>query len=70
MDGIIRRIDRLRVENNLTKAELARRIGKNPAAVRRLFTGEANPTLSTVVELLGALDASLQITEHEPEPVG
>lgn len=35
-------LDRLRVEAGFSKAELARRIGKDPAAIRRLFTVEVN----------------------------
>jgi Helix-turn-helix len=43
----------------MTKAELAREIGKNPASVRRLFTAPANPELRTVVAMADALAADV-----------
>lgn len=63
-DSVIRAFDARRVELNLTKAELARRAGVKPEAIRRLFSSERpNPTLSTLVALAGALDLELR-----PEP--
>lgn len=57
IDAIIRALDHRRAELKLTKAELARRAGIKPEAIRRLFTAERpNPTLSTLVALTGALD--------------
>lgn len=59
-DRIIRMLDRQRCSLNLTKAELARRAGLRPDAIRRLFSAESpNPTLSTVVALACALDLEL-----------
>ena len=55
-------IDERRQHQQMTKAELARRAGAHPAAVRRLLTANAaNPTLKTMFELLEALDLELQI---------
>lgn len=63
-DSVIRAFDARRVELNLTKAELARRAGVKPEAIRRLFSSEKpNPTLSTLVALASALDLELR-----PEP--
>lgn len=63
-DTVIRTLDARRVELKLTKAELARRAGVKPEAIRRLFSAEKpNPTLSTLVALAGALDLELR-----PEP--
>lgn len=45
----------------LSKAHLAREIGKHPASVRRLLTAPANPELRTVVALADALDADVQV---------
>lgn len=60
-DSVIRAFDARRVELNLTKAELARRAGVKPEAIRRLFSSEKpNPTLSTLVALAGALDLELR----------
>lgn len=42
--------------SGLSKTALARAIGANPAAVRRLLTAQdVNPTLGTLAELAGAL---------------
>jgi ribosome-binding protein aMBF1 (putative translation factor) len=64
VDAIMRTIDALRQEANLSKAELARAIGKDPASVRRLLTGEANPTMATVMSLLDALGADIEIRKR------
>jgi len=61
IDAVIVELDRLRVEAGCSKAGLARRIGKNPAAIRRLFTAESNPELRTVAALASALHAEVRI---------
>ena len=61
IDAIVTGLDSLRTIHGMTKAELAREIGKNPASVRRLFTAPANPELRTVVALADALDADVVI---------
>src|SRR5438270_13604422 len=61
IDAIINGLDSLRTEHGMTKAELAREIGKNPASVRRLFTAPANPELRTIVAMADALDADVVI---------
>ena len=61
VDNIINDLDQLRAESHTSKAELARQIGKNPAAIRRLFTSEANPELRTVAALAAALGAEIRI---------
>ena len=43
IDTVVRTLDTLRIRAGLSKAELARRIRKNPAVVRRLFSAEVNP---------------------------
>ena len=64
IDAVIRALDNRRVELNLSKADLARRAGVKPEAIRRLFSAERpNPTLSTLVALAGALDLQIR-----PEP--
>jgi len=67
VDAIMRQLDTLRVASGYSKAELARRIGKNPSTVRRLFTAEVNPELKTVVALASALGVRLQIVEAPNE---
>ena len=55
IDSVIRVFDARREELQLTKAELARRAGVKPEAIRRLFSAEKpNPTLTTLVALAGA----------------
>jgi ribosome-binding protein aMBF1 (putative translation factor) len=66
VDAVVRALDRLRVDTGLSKAELARRIGKNPAAVRRLFSAAANPELATVAAIAAVLDAEIKIVPNEP----
>lgn len=67
-DRLIRRVDELRQQANVTKAGLARAIGKDPASVRRLFTSEANPTIRTFVAMLDVLGAELTITPKPTAP--
>jgi len=66
VDAIVRALDQLRIDAGLPKAELARRIGKNPAAVRRLFNSDANPELGTIAAMAVALNAEIKIVPHTP----
>lgn len=60
IDELVRSIDHCREERGLTKAELARKAGLPPEAVRRLFTMRSpNPTATTLVALTRALDLDL-----------
>ena len=46
----------------MSKAELARAIGAEPATVRRLFSaGHVNPTLGTLAEVAAALGLRITI---------
>lgn len=65
VDAIMRQLDELRSELGLSKAQLARAIGKNPAALRRLFTAGVNPELKTVAALASALDAEVRIVPRK-----
>lgn len=67
VDMVIRAFDARRAELKLTKAELARRAGVKPEAIRRLFSAEKpNPTLSTLVALAAALDLELRPQPRKP----
>jgi DNA-binding phage protein len=69
IDAVIRVLDERRSELELSKAELARRAGVKPEAIRRLFSAERpNPTLSTLVALAGALDLELRPEPRTPAP--
>jgi DNA-binding phage protein len=60
IDRILGFLDQARVDQDLSKAELARRAGLPAEAVRRLFTADhRNPTLDTVLALSRALDVEL-----------
>jgi len=61
VNAIMERLDELRMAAGLSKAELAREIGRNDAVVRRLFTAQVNPELRTVAALAAALDSEIQI---------
>jgi transcriptional regulator with XRE-family HTH domain len=68
VDTIMNVLDDARLAEGLSKAELARAIGAEPAAVRRLFAAgnsSPNPTLGTLVDVAAAL--GLRIT-LEPLP--
>ena len=61
IDQIVSRLDSLRAEHGMSKADLARAIDKNPAVVRRLLTASGNPELRTVVAMAEALGAEVKI---------
>lgn len=60
IDDVMRALDEARAAMNLTKAELARRAGIRPGAVRRLFSAERpNPTLDTLIALADVLELEI-----------
>ena len=62
IDAIINALDEARVSAGLSKAEVARAIGVEPATIRRLFSsGNANPTLGTLAEVAAALGLRISI---------
>jgi DNA-binding XRE family transcriptional regulator len=62
IDTVIRSLDELREDAGMSKAELARRVGRNPASIRRLFTAEqARPELPLIISIANALNASVEI---------
>lgn len=66
IDGLVNALDAAREEATMSKAELARAIGAEPAVIRRLFgSGHVNPTLGTVAEVAAALGMRVTI---EPLP--
>lgn len=54
-------------ERGLSKAELARRIDRDPSAVRKLFLEGANPTLDTALQVLHALGLEMVVAEPESQ---
>ena len=65
IDALVNTLDDLREDLGLSKADLARAIGKNPASVRRLLTASGNPELQTVVAIAEALDAEVKIVPRK-----
>lgn len=61
IDAVMQALDTERARQAVTKAELARKIGKDPASVRRLFSSDSNPGLKTVVSIADALDYELTV---------
>jgi ribosome-binding protein aMBF1 (putative translation factor) len=68
VNAVMQQLDDLRVGAGLSKADLAREIGRNDAVVRRLFTSQVNPELRTVAALAAALDAEIQIVLRPRSP--
>jgi ribosome-binding protein aMBF1 (putative translation factor) len=61
VDTLVRTLDARRIELGISKAELSRRIAREPSTVRRLFTaGGANPEIAFLAEIAEAV--GLQIT--------
>src|SRR5215469_6339061 len=60
---LMRAIDEVRKQLNLSQEQLAKRMGKKREAVTRLLSADdINPTLDTLIELLDALQLTADIT--------
>ena len=63
-DEILRRLDEVREQVHMSKAELARRAGMPAETVRKLFTAEEmNPTVSTISRLAAELGLNLKLVK-------
>jgi transcriptional regulator with XRE-family HTH domain len=49
------------MELKMSQEELAAKVGTGQAAISRLESGNANPTLASLAEIAEALDAELRI---------
>lgn len=68
IDDLVGSIERRRKELGLSKADVARRAGLKPEAVRRLLTAASpNPTLATLLSIAEALDAHLALLTEDGE---
>lgn len=65
IDEIVNTLDHLRAEHGISKAELAREIGKNPASIRRLLTAPGNPELRTIVAIADFLGAEIKVVPRK-----
>jgi len=61
IDAVVRQLDQLREEAGMSKAELARAIGREPSSIRRFFTANVNPELKTVAAVADALGARVEV---------
>ena len=62
IDSVVNALDAAREAAGLTRADLARSIGAEPAVLRRLFgSGPVNPTLGTVAEVAASLGMRVTI---------
>lgn len=50
---------KLRMQHNLTQAQLAEKVGLKRPYISRLESGDANPTIKTLGRILGAFDMAL-----------
>jgi len=65
VDAVIQQLDQLREAAGLSKAELARHIGRDPSSIRRLFTAKSNPELLLVASIAQDLDADLRVVPRK-----
>ncbi|HZK15752.1 MAG TPA: helix-turn-helix transcriptional regulator [Solirubrobacterales bacterium] len=61
IDSVVRQLDELREQAGMSKAELARAIGKEPSSIRRFFTADVNPELKTVAAVADVLGAEVKV---------
>jgi len=62
-------IEQVRAATGVSKVNVALRMKRHPASIGRLLTSaDANPTLTTIIELLEAMDISLKVmVESQPQ---
>ena len=65
IDSVVRSLDDLRERKGTSKTDLARRIGRNPSSIRRLFTAKSNPELRLVVQIANDLDADIVVVPRK-----
>jgi len=56
---------RLRLENNMTQTDLAKKSGLKQSAIARLESEEVLPKLNTLLKLAKALDANINLNPNE-----
>lgn len=59
-------ISRLMAEQNVSKADLARKLNKSRAWVTQLLSGKANLTVRTLAEVVHALDSEVKLNAQAP----
>jgi len=67
IDTLMRALDDERERQKMTKADLARRIEAEPAAVRRLFTeSRPNPQIGRLVDIAHELGLEITLKRRRP----
>jgi DNA-binding phage protein len=60
---LIASVEELRTSMNVSKSDLARRLGKQLSAISRSLTSEdSNPTVVTLLEMLDAMGVKVEVT--------
>ena len=60
---LIASVEELRTSMNMSKSEVARRLGKQLSAISRSLTSEdSNPTVVTLLEMLDAMGVKVEVT--------
>ena len=65
VDRIINTLDEARKNAEMSKAELARTVDVNPAAIRRLLTSKGNPTLGSISDIAAVFGLRLALVPVE-----
>ncbi len=60
--ALIEKIIEKRINEGLTQAKLAKRIGTKQSAISRFESGASNPTLAFMRKIASGLDAKIKIT--------
>ena len=68
-DSVRRLLERRRIKDGLTRAEVARRLDRDPAWVSRTLSGPGNWTLQTWSDFVFALDGYVQLDVPPREEV-
>ncbi len=70
VDAVIRALDALRIEREVSKAQLARRVARNESSIRRLFSSHrSRPEFTLLAAIADALGARLEVVVIEPAKV-
>jgi len=59
---LIRQVINLRLQRNLTQAQVAKKMHTTQSAIARLESGNSNPTISFLRKLARSLDTNLSIS--------
>jgi len=68
IDSVIQQLDELREQAGLSKADLARIVGRNASSIRRLFTAQSNPELALVAAIAVGLGADIKVQAPKKRP--